>query len=79
MFGLGKTSDCEKVIGLVQAIIDDEATEEEKEFFEKHIRNCSSCREIYNCEKDIINCVKEKMARKNCPQSLKDSIKAKLQ
>lgn len=71
--------DCKKVENLVQVIIDDEATEEEKKFFEDHICQCTCCKKIYNCEKDVLNCVKEKLARKCCPQSLKDSIKAKLQ
>ncbi len=78
-FGYCFTEDCKKVKQLVQVIIDDEATDEEKKFFEEHVCQCSCCKKTYNCEKDILNCVKKKIARKCCPESLKDSIKAKLQ
>lgn len=65
---------CQRFVDIVNAIIDDEATEEEENFFRDHMNDCTGCLNHYNIEKEIIDQVKEKLKKRCCPSSLKNSI-----
>lgn len=62
--------DCEKVIGILGMIIDNEAREEEKTYFFQHIENCASCFEEHKHQKMLKDFLKRNVARKDVPASL---------
>lgn len=77
IFG-GACSDCAKIHGLLNVIIDDEASKEEEEFFRKHIDKCTPCLERYDVERSLIEKIKSKIDHKCCPKQVIESIKNKI-
>ena len=73
------TGDCSKVYNNLQLILDNEASAEEKKFFQEHVDDCAPCLEKYNIEKEILDLIKEKLEKKSCPESIIASIKEKIQ
>ncbi len=71
--------DCSQFLGVMQLILDDEATDEQLCFFKEHMDGCSGCWEHYNVEKSVIDEIRTKLTRKCCPDSLKSSILDKIQ
>ena len=75
-----KTScDCGQFMGLMQLILDDEASPEQICFFKEHMSDCKGCWDYYNIEKSVIDEIRNKLERKCCPESLKSSILGKIQ
>ncbi|HNP18969.1 MAG TPA: anti-sigma factor [Fulvivirga sp.] len=70
--------DHSKCLKLLHLVLDDEATPEEKEYFEKHVCNCMPYYEIYHVDKAIKTLVKKSCCGENVPQDLAAEIKAKL-
>lgn len=68
-------SECMK---LLQLVLDNEATDEQKTTFENHVCNCMPYFEIYEVDKAIKSLVKESCCGKNMPKDLAESIKAKI-
>jgi anti-sigma factor (TIGR02949 family) len=68
-------SECLKILHLV---LDDEATPQERDYFDKHVCNCMPYFEIYNVDMAIKSLVKNKCCGKNVPSNLASEIKAKL-
>lgn len=66
---------CEKVHEILHVIIDDEATQDEENFFKDHVDDCSPCLEKYNIEKSLIDKIKSKLSHKCCPENIVKSIK----
>ena len=68
----------EKCMRMIQAILDGEATEEEKEHFRDNMDVCMPCINEYH----LVKCIKEslcnRLERKTCPDSLVNTIKLKL-
>lgn len=71
-------SDCSKVLSVLQLIIDDEATEDDQKFFKKHVNECEPCLEHYQVEKSLLEEIKAKIEKKECPEEIVKSIKEKL-
>ena len=69
---------CDECLRLLELILDDEATEKEKESFTKHIENCKSCYEHYNLELTIRKVIKEKIESQPVPTDLVNSIKTQV-
>ncbi len=67
--------ECMKVI---QAILDDEATEAEKNHFRENIDKCIPCIESYNLEKCIKTSLADKVKKKPCPKNILDTIISKI-
>tara|TARA_R110002124_G_scaffold265785_1_gene432664 strand:- start:109 stop:399 length:291 start_codon:yes stop_codon:yes gene_type:complete len=68
-------AECLKVI---QAILDDEATEAEKDHFRENIDKCIPCIESYNLEKCIKSSLADKVQKKPCPKNILDTIISKI-
>ncbi|CAG5071929.1 hypothetical protein DYBT9623_03905 [Dyadobacter sp. CECT 9623] len=66
---------CMKVI---QAILDDEATDAEKEHFRVNMDKCIPCIESYRLEKCIKDSLNQKIAKKPCPESILNTILSKI-
>jgi anti-sigma factor (TIGR02949 family) len=73
-----KQPDHTKCLKLLHLVLDDEATPEEKEYFEKHVCNCMPYYEIYNVDLAIKSLVKKSCCGENVPSGLAAEIKAKL-
>lgn len=63
---------------LLQLVLDNEATEEQREVFENHVCNCMPYFEIYQVDKAIKSLVKKSCCGKDMPNDLAQEIKAKL-
>lgn len=68
-------TDCLKMI---QLLLDGEATEAQKEKFRLNMDMCMPCIKMYHLEKEIKDLLQGKMEKKCCPESLVESIKAKV-
>lgn len=68
-------AECMKII---QAILDDEATEEEKDHFRENMDKCIPCIESYRLEKCIKDSLSIKLEKKPCPQSILNTIITKI-
>ncbi len=62
----------------IQAILDGEATESEKEHFRLNMDKCMPCIQTYHLEKCIKEALHSKVTRKPCPNDLVAAIKAKV-
>ncbi len=62
----------------IQAILDGEATESEKEHFRLNMDKCMPCIQSYHLEKCIKEALHNKVLRKPCPDDLLAVIKAKV-
>ena len=68
-------AECMKII---QAILDDEASEAEKDHFRENMDKCIPCIEAYRLEKCIKDSLNLKVEKKPCPQSILDKIISKI-
>lgn len=68
-------TDCEKVIDILEMIIDDEANSEEQQYFYNHLEECSSCFEAHRHQKMLKSFLKMNVKSKNVPDSLISTIK----
>ncbi len=70
--------DHNECIKLLQLVLDDEATANERNIFEKHVCNCMPYFEIYEVDKAIKTLVKKNCCGKEIPEDLTAAIKAKV-
>ncbi len=68
-------AECMKII---QAILDDEATEAEKDHFRENMDKCIPCIEAYRLEKCIKDSLTLKLEKKPCPQNILNTIISKI-
>ncbi len=68
-------ADCMKII---QAILDDEATDAEKDHFRDNMDKCIPCIESYRLEKCIKDSLQFKVEKKPCPQNILNTILSKI-
>lgn len=80
--GDGMKHSCEhhaECMQMIQAILDGEATEQEKEHFRQNIDICIPCIKQFQLEKCIKESLHSKIERKACPEKLVNTIKLKLE
>ena len=68
-------TDCEKVINILEMIIDDEATSEDQNYFYSHLEDCSSCFEAHKHQKMLKSFLKMNVKSRAVPVSLISTIK----
>ncbi|SDG04140.1 hypothetical protein SAMN04487996_114205 [Dyadobacter soli] len=68
-------AECMKII---QAILDDEASEAEKDHFRENMDKCIPCIEAYRLEKCIKDSLNMKIVKKPCPESILNTIISKI-
>lgn len=62
----------------IQAVLDGEASEAEKDHFRENMDDCLHCIKMYHLEKCVKEALKAKVDKRLCPDNLVHSIKAKL-
>ena len=71
-------SDCQKVVDILELIIDKEATDEQKEFFNSHVEGCAPCLDHYEMDEAMLVYLKETLEKKKCCDDLLTNIKAEI-
>jgi mycothiol system anti-sigma-R factor len=69
------SADCLKMI---QLLLDGEATDQQVERFKNNLETCRPCIEMYHLEKEIRQLLQGRMEKRCCPDTLVQSIKARL-
>ncbi len=72
----GASPDCEKVVSLMDIMIDGEASEEDKTYFFKHVEECKKCFDAHNKHQQLKEFLKDNIKRKAVPTNLLSSIKS---
>ena len=67
--------DCEKVVLLLDQIIDGEATDEDRIYFFSHVETCKSCFDSHQKHQRLKDVLKENIKSKTVPANLLSSIK----
>ena len=62
----------------IQAVLDGEATEAEKDHFRNNMEDCLHCIKMYHLEKCVKEVLQNKVDKKPCPNDLLAAIKSKL-
>ena len=72
--------DCKSFVELIQLIVDDEATDEQKALFKKHFAKCSHCANHYNIEASTMEFIKKKVCacQISAPSDLAEKIRQKI-
>jgi anti-sigma factor (TIGR02949 family) len=73
--GASESPDCEKVVSLLDMIVDGEATEDDKTYFFTHLDLCKPCFEAHQKHQRLKEVLKESIKRKVFPSNLLSSIK----
>lgn len=68
--------DCDKIVSLLDTIIDGEATPEEKSFFFTHVETCKPCFDAHNKHHQLKLVLKDSIKRMVVPTNLLSSIQA---
>jgi mycothiol system anti-sigma-R factor len=66
---------CLEILNLV---LDEEATPEQREYFKQHLENCLPYYEIYQLDKTLKDRIKKSCCGKDVPHDLIESIKTKI-
>jgi len=70
--------DCQKAKELMSGAVDNELSEEEYSFFDRHIESCKTCRNEFELEKLTQTYFKEKVGLLDPPDDLLESIRERL-
>ncbi len=68
----------QKCLEILHLILDEEANQEQEEYFKEHIEECWNCFQDYRLEKAIRDLVKTKLDKKPVPLSLIKDIKMEI-
>lgn len=71
----GPITDCERVVALLDVIIDGEATAEDRHYFFKHLETCQDCFKTHDKHQQLKSFLKDNIKRKIVPGNLMGSIK----
>lgn len=67
--------DCEKIVSLLDMIVDGEATQDDKTYFFTHVETCKECFSEHEKHQRLKDVLKDSIARKAVPSNLLTSIK----
>jgi len=70
-----KDIDCQGFMELIQLILDDEASQEQKALFNKHEHLCHHCADQYNIERSVIEVIRKKVGKNCCPEGFANSVR----
>lgn len=70
------TPDCEKVVSLLDMIVDGEATDDDKTYFFTHVESCKECFSAHEQHNRLKEVLRESIQRKAVPSNLLASIKS---
>ncbi len=66
--------DCEKIVSLLDMIIDGEASDDDKTYFFSHVENCKECFAAHQKHDQLKRFLRENIQRKMVPTNLLSSI-----
>ena len=77
---LTKNIDCKQFVSMVELMLDNEATDEEKQRFEKHFNKCKPCNEYFQKDKSALELIRKKLRKSTAlPPDLADKIRIKIE
>ncbi|GEO02502.1 hypothetical protein AAE02nite_01660 [Adhaeribacter aerolatus] len=68
--------DCEKIVSLLDIIIDGEASEEDRTYFFSHVETCQECFAAHQKHEQLKRFLRENIQRKVVPTNLLSSIQS---
>lgn len=68
--------DCQTFVGLIQLILDDEASDTQKELFTKHEHLCHHCADKFKIERSVIEVIRNKVDKDCCPDGFANLVRA---
>jgi anti-sigma factor (TIGR02949 family) len=68
--------DCERVLRILDMIIDGESATREVDYFFKHLESCKPCFDSHQRQQQLKSLIKGNVKRKTVPANLVSSIKA---
>ena len=69
---------CTEYIDLIQLVIDGEAQRSEEVYLKRHLNICLKCLEKYNLDQELKKVLQLKLASKEVPIGLAESIRSKI-
>ena len=72
----GDGMSCQDFVRLIQLVLDEEATEEEKALFAKHANDCHPCKEHLDIDKTAFEFIKSKLDKTKMPTDLAEQIRS---
>lgn len=63
-------SDCKQCLEILSIVADEEATQEQLNFFNQHIVNCEKCMDCFEVEKTLKDKIKQRIERREVPQEI---------
>ncbi len=75
VFEDGPQTDCERVVNLLDVIIDGEASSEDHHYFFTHLETCKDCFVAHNKHQQLKSFLQDNIKRKVVPVNLMGSIK----
>jgi len=70
----GANPDCEKIVSLLDMIIDGEATDDDKSYFFTHVDTCKECFAAHQKHEQLKRFLRDRIKRKVVPTNLMSSI-----
>ena len=68
--------DCEKIVSLLDMMIDGEATADDKTYFLTHVETCKSCFDAHDKHQQLKSVLKDNIKRRTVPTNLLSSIQS---
>ena len=65
---------CEHVFGLLDEYVDKELTAVQITKVQEHLETCADCAGEYSFEAQVIQTIRAKVARIDCPESLRERV-----
>ena len=72
----GANPDCDKIVSLLDMMIDGEASEEDKVYFFSHVETCQECFAAHQKHEQLKRVLRENIKRKVVPTNLLSSIQS---
>ncbi len=69
---------CEKFLGLVQLLLDNETDKSQETYISEHIDECSPCFQHLEIEKQFRDIIRKKIEKKEVPAELVKTIETKI-
>lgn len=71
-------NDCQRLVNILEAVVDGQASKEDETFFNEHIEDCAPCLEHYELDQSLVELVRQSLERKKCTANLLGCIKEEI-
>ncbi len=69
---------CTEYVELIQLVLDGEANRSQEVYLRRHLKMCLKCLEKYNLDQELKKVLQLKLASKEVPSGLADTIRTKI-